>query len=312
MRIVTRLEAIARGGAAPANAPCGTCWKRRWRPFPPTRWRPAVPPEAARVGLDDAAGAGGVGSRPGPAPAPRRPPPAIAAPNRAAKPCFSGRPPDQACADQLTLAGSPMLGLKRAPIVRAADGRSLAEHGFPRASPRRRAAVPHRGQPGELADYILLPQDQDRVRRIACFDTINPDYAPRVRRRDRRVPGPQGHRPVHGSTRQRRDRPRRDPQICGQPPFIRIRSVARPFRKRMELGDLVISTGSVRLETTTSSTFIHEGGTTGGRPTSASLALEEAATRTGHRHHPGPDGYRARPPESLQGRPILNPTHPLP
>jgi uridine phosphorylase len=69
----------------------------------------------------------------------------------------------------------------------------------------------------------------------------------------------------------------------------------------MELGDLVITTGSVRLETTTS-WFVHDG-----YPAVANyecvLALEEAATRLGHRHHQGltataPGFYGA------QGRPI--------
>jgi uridine phosphorylase len=88
--------------------------------------------------------------------------------------------------------------------------------------------------------------------------------------------------------------------ITDKPAFIRIGSCGA-LQPGMEVGDLVISTGSVRLETTTSS-FVHEG-----YPAVANyecvLALEEAATRLGNRHHMGitataPGFYGA------QGRPI--------
>ena len=88
--------------------------------------------------------------------------------------------------------------------------------------------------------------------------------------------------------------------INKHPTFIRIGSCGA-LQADIELGDLVISTGSVRLETTTN-WFVHEG-----YPAVASyeavLALEEAATRLGHRHHVG---ITATAPGffGAQGRPI--------
>ena len=102
--------------------------------------------------------------------------------------------------------------------------------------------------------------------------------------------------------------------VCGD---ARMRSLNRRYRGKDRttdvlsfpagpaaggfLGDLVISTGSVRLETTTN-WFVHEG-----YPAVASyeavLALEEAATRLGYRHHVG---ITATAPGffGAQGRPI--------
>jgi uridine phosphorylase len=88
--------------------------------------------------------------------------------------------------------------------------------------------------------------------------------------------------------------------LVERPTFIRIGSCGA-LQPGMELGDLVISTGSVRLETTTN-WFVHEG-----YPAVADyeavLALVEAAEGLGHRHHLGitataPGFYGA------QGRPI--------
>ena len=84
------------------------------------------------------------------------------------------------------------------------------------------------------------------------------------------------------------------------PTFIRIGSCGA-LQEGIGLGDLVISTGSVRLETTTN-WFVSDG-----YPAVASyeavLALVEAATRLGHPHHVG---ITATAPGffGAQGRPI--------
>ena len=68
--------------------------------------------------------------------------------------------------------------------------------------------------PGELADYILLPGDQDRVARVAVALRLRRAHPPppRVRECDRHLQGParlvRVDRHRHG---QRRDRHRRDP-----------------------------------------------------------------------------------------------------
>ncbi len=88
--------------------------------------------------------------------------------------------------------------------------------------------------------------------------------------------------------------------IADHPTFIRIGSCGA-LQEGMQLGDLVISTGSVRLETTTN-WFVHEGYPAVAHY-EAVLALEEAATRLGHPHHLG---ITATAPGffGAQGRPI--------
>ena len=84
------------------------------------------------------------------------------------------------------------------------------------------------------------------------------------------------------------------------PTLIRIGS-SGGLQEGMELGDLVISTGAVRLETTTN-WFVHEGYPAVAHY-EAVLALLEAVERLGHRHHLGitatAPGFFA-----AQGRPI--------
>jgi uridine phosphorylase len=157
--------------------------------------------------------------------------------------------------------------------------------------------------PGELADYILLPGDQDRVERIAShFDSIERTH--RHREFASATGEYRGLRVTALSTGIGTDNVEivlaEVLAISDHPTFIRIGSCGA-LQDGMELGDLVISTGSVRLETTTS-WFVHEG-----YPALANyeciLALEEAATRLGHTHHMGitataPGFYGA------QGRPI--------
>lgn len=157
--------------------------------------------------------------------------------------------------------------------------------------------------PGELAEYILLPGDQDRVERVAShFDSVE------RRHRHREFASATGEyrglRVSVVSTGIGTDNVEivlsEILAITTKPTFIRIGSCGA-LQDGMECGDLVISTGSVRLETTTS-WFVHEG-----YPAVADyecvLALEEAASRLGHRHHVGitataPGFYGA------QGRPI--------
>jgi uridine phosphorylase len=157
--------------------------------------------------------------------------------------------------------------------------------------------------PGDLADYILLPGDQDRVEIVAShFDTVE------LRHRHREFATAtgtyRGMRISCVSTGIGTDNVEivlaEILAIVQRPTFIRIGSCGA-LQPGMNVGDLVISTGSVRLETTTS-WFVHEG-----YPAVADyecvLALEEAATRLGHVHHVGlaataPGFYGA------QGRPI--------
>ena len=166
--------------------------------------------------------------------------------------------------------------------------------------------------PGELADYILLPGDQDRVdahrgalrlRRAARTATASSRARPACTRASASRASP----PASARTTSRSSSPRswRSPT----PTFIRIGSCGA-LQPGMELGDLVISTGSVRLETTTN-WFVHEGYPAVAHY-EAVLALVEAAERLGHRrHHVGitataPGFYGA------QGRPDPAASHPIP
>ena len=157
--------------------------------------------------------------------------------------------------------------------------------------------------PGELADYILLPGDQDRVERVASrFDSVERTH--RHREFASATGLYRGQRVSCVSTGIGTDNVEiviaEILAITERPTFIRIGSCGA-LQPGMELGDLVISTGSVRLETTTS-WFVHEG-----YPAlahyEAVLALVEAAERLGLKHHLGitataPGFYGA------QGRPI--------
>jgi len=157
--------------------------------------------------------------------------------------------------------------------------------------------------PGELADYILLPGDQDRVERVASrFDSIERTH--RHREFASATGLYRGQRVSCVSTGIGTDNVEiviaEILAITERPTFIRIGSCGA-LQPGMELGDLVISSGSVRLETTTS-WFVHEG-----YPAlahyEAVLALVEAAEGLGLKHHLGitataPGFYGA------QGRPI--------
>jgi uridine phosphorylase len=157
--------------------------------------------------------------------------------------------------------------------------------------------------PGELAEYLLLPGDPDRTSRIArLLDDVELE---RRHREFASVTGTyRGQRVSIVSTGIGTDNVEiamaEILAITTRPTIIRVGS-SGGLQPEMGLGDLVITTGSVRLETTTS-WFVHDG-----YPAVADyeavVALIEAAERLGHRYHVGltataPGFYGA------QGRPI--------
>jgi len=157
--------------------------------------------------------------------------------------------------------------------------------------------------PGELAEYILLPGDPDRTARIATrLDSI------KLERRNREfatVTGSYRGLPISViSTGIGTDNVEivvaEVLAITERPTFIRVGSCGS-LQPEIELGDLVISSGAVRLEATTSF-FVHDG-----YPAVADyeavVALVEAADRLGHRAHVG---VTATAPGffGAQGRPI--------
>lgn len=157
--------------------------------------------------------------------------------------------------------------------------------------------------PGELAEYILLPGDPDRTARIgARLDSIE---LQRHHREFNSITGNyRGERVSIVSTGIGTDNVEivmaEILAITERPTFIRVGSCGA-LQPEMAAGDLVVSTGAVRLEATTSY-YVHDG-----YPAVADYeavaALVEAAARGGHRHHVGltataPGFYGA------QGRPI--------
>jgi uridine phosphorylase len=157
--------------------------------------------------------------------------------------------------------------------------------------------------PGELAEYILLPGDPDRTAKIAArFDSIELE---RHNREFASVTGQyRGQRISVVSTGIGTDNVEiviaEILAITERPTFIRIGS-SGALQPEMSLGDLIITSGAVRLESTTNY-FVHDG-----YPAVADYeavaALVEAAERLGHRYHVGvtataPGFYGA------QGRPI--------
>ena len=157
--------------------------------------------------------------------------------------------------------------------------------------------------PGELAEYILLPGDPDRTDRIATrLDSIEQQGR---HREFASVTGRyRGQRVSVVSTGIGTDNVEivvaEILAITERPTFIRVGSCGA-LQPEMDLGDLVITTGAVRLESTTSY-FVHDG-----YPAVADyeavLALIEAAEGLGHRYHLG---VTATAPGffGAQGRPI--------
>ena len=157
--------------------------------------------------------------------------------------------------------------------------------------------------PGELAEYILLPGDPDRTSRIATrFESIE------LERRNREFASVtglfRGQRVSVVSTGIGTDNVEivvaEILAIVERPTFIRVGSCGA-LQPEMRLGDLAISSGALRLESTTSF-YVHDG-----YPAVADYeavaALIEAAERLGHRYHVG---VTATAPGffGAQGRPI--------
>ena len=157
--------------------------------------------------------------------------------------------------------------------------------------------------PGELAEYILLPGDPDRTARIATrLDDIEFE---RRHREFASVTGTyRGTRVSVVSTGIGTDNVEITVAeilaITERPTFVRVGSCGT-LQPEVALGDLIVSTGAVRLESTTSF-FVHDG-----YPAVADyeavLALIEAGERLGHRTHVG---LTATAPGffGAQGRPI--------
>ena len=157
--------------------------------------------------------------------------------------------------------------------------------------------------PGELAEYVLLPGDPDRTARIATrLDTVE------LERRNREfatVTGTyRGQRVSIVSTGIGTDNVEivmaEILAITKRPTFIRVGSCGA-LQPEIGLGDLVITSGAVRLEATTSF-FVHDAYPAVAHY-EAVVALVEAADRLGHRAHVG---VTATAPGffGAQGRPI--------
>ena len=157
--------------------------------------------------------------------------------------------------------------------------------------------------PGDLAEYILLPGDPDRTERIATrLENIEGSWR---HREFASVTGTyRGERVSVVSTGIGTDNVEivvaEILAITERPTFIRVGSCGA-LQPEIAVGDLIISSGSVRLEATTGF-FVHEG-----YPAVADYeavaALVEAAAKLGHRAHVG---ITATAPGffGAQGRPI--------
>jgi len=157
--------------------------------------------------------------------------------------------------------------------------------------------------PGELAEYILLPGDPDRSARVGSrFDSIELEQQ---HREFATVTGTyRGQRVSVVSTGIGTDNVEivvaEILAITERPTFIRVGSCGA-LQPEMALGDLAITTGAVRLESTTSF-YVHDGYPAVAHY-EAVVALVEAAERLGHRYHVG---VTATAPGffGAQGRPI--------
>ena len=157
--------------------------------------------------------------------------------------------------------------------------------------------------PGELAEYILLPGDPDRTARIAArLDHVDREHR---HREFASASGTYKGLPVSiVSTGIGTDNVEiviaEILAITENPTLMRVGS-SGALQPGIALGDLVISTGAVRLETTTS-WFVHDGYPAVAHH-EAVVALIEAAERLGKRYHVG---LTATSPGffGAQGRPI--------
>ena len=157
--------------------------------------------------------------------------------------------------------------------------------------------------PGELAEYILLPGDPDRTPKIAArLDNV--EFERRHREFASTTGTYRGTRVSVVSTGIGTDNVEITVAeilaITERPTFVRVGSCGT-LQPEVALGDLIVSTGAVRLESTTSF-FVHDG-----YPAIADYeaiaALVESAARLGHRYHVG---VTATAPGffGAQGRPI--------
>ena len=157
--------------------------------------------------------------------------------------------------------------------------------------------------PGEVADYILLPADPDRIARIAeRMDTIEVE---RQHREFTSVTGThRGRRISAVATGIGTDNVEiviaEILAIVERPTLLRIGS-SGALQPQIEIGDLIITTGAVRLESTTS-WYVSDGYPAVSDP-QVVMALIEAASRLGVRAHVG---ITATAPGFFgpQGRPI--------
>lgn len=204
----------------------------------------------------------------------------------------------------LTLASAPAYGCPTLPDPRAAkDGVQVA-----RSDPR--ISLPDSERQyhidvgaGELANYILLPGDPARTDRIA--EQLDEVELRRSNREFSSVTGThRGLRVSAVSTGIGTDNVEivlaEILAIVERPTLIRVGSCG-VLREDVGLGELVISSGAVRLETTTA--WFVDDGYPAVADYSAVAALVEAAARLGHAAHVGltataPGFYGA------QGRPI--------
>jgi uridine phosphorylase len=157
--------------------------------------------------------------------------------------------------------------------------------------------------PGELAEYILLPGDPDRTARIASrFDDVELEH--RHREFASATGRYRGLRVSVVSTGIGTDNVEiavaEILAITQRPTFVRVGSCGA-LQPEMGLGDLVITSGAIRLESTTSF-FVHDGFPAVAHY-EAVAALIEASERLGHRYHVG---LTATAPGffGAQGRPI--------
>jgi len=157
--------------------------------------------------------------------------------------------------------------------------------------------------PGEIAEYILLPGDQDRTDKVAAlFDSV--EYRHRHREFSTATGTYKGRRISCVSTGIGTDNVEivvaELLAITKHPTFIRIGS-SGVLRPEIAIGDLIITTGAVRLEGTTR--FYVSDGYPAVADYTAVSALVEAAHRLKHTAHLGvtatsPSFYGG------QGRPI--------
>ena len=165
--------------------------------------------------------------------------------------------------------------------------------------------------PGELAETVLLCGDPARADRVASlFDEVL------LSRRHREYVTHTGLWKGEGlsvmSTGMGPDNTEiavvEISQICRRPTLIRIGS-SGSLQKGVRIGELVISTGSVRLENTTGF-FVHEGYPAMAHP-EALAALIAGAERKGHRHHVGltatAPGFYGAQCRKIEGFPLRNP-----